>query len=193
MSCHPRARPPLYRLASLLCLGVVVAACRDVATNPWDDLPADAVAWQIGAERDSAFIRTVGALPTTTDLVVREARVIRDSTTWHAHWDSITAQQPPSLRRPLPPVDFSSEMVILAIWGRGNYGYNIGIGGVYVSRGQLWVLVMDGFGETLCSVPQQPGTEARLPSPVALRLVPRRDGEPTYLVRSGLLNCNVRG
>jgi hypothetical protein len=179
----PRGRP----LLALLAVVPLIAGCRDLPTNAWLELPSGAVPWEVTASRDSAFRRAAGFLPGPTQLLERRGFVVRDSAQWVAVWDSIWALSV-SPRR-LPPVDFRTEMVIVAAAGQAPPGFRISIEGVYSSPEGLWVRVLDGYAEARCILDPGPVPDTRQPYPVALALVPARPDEPRYLVRGGALSC----
>ena len=181
-----QSRRPLCVAILAIVLGL---GCRELPGNPWDELPADAARLAVTPARDSAFLRALGTLPVVTGMPQRVGRIIRDSLTWRAAWDSVFARALSGASPPLPAVEFSREMVVLVSGGQREYGGRVGINGVFEGTGGLFVLVLDGFPEARCSVPRQPGEDARLPTPVAIALVPRREASAQYLNRSGSLRC----
>ncbi len=174
-------------LAAALLLAVGAPACRDSITDPWSELPDDAVPHFVSAERDSAFRAATGTLPAVTLLHQRRGFVVRDSAQWVAVWDSVQRLQ--RAPRPIPRVDFSSEMVIVAAAGLSSMGMRIAIADVHLASSGLWVRVLDGHPDTFCVTERGQTPDTRQPAPVAMRLVPVRDGEPRYLVRGGTLRC----
>jgi len=189
LSAGPRARRSVPRLIGYVLLVATTSACSDSPTNAWDALPSDASRLTVSPDRDAEFSRAVQAIPPVTGVPQRAGRVIRDSVWWAAAWDSIFARSLTGFVPPLPRVDFATEMLILVSGGPREFGGSIAINGVFESAQGLYALVLDGFPETLCAVPDSPQDDARAPFPVAVALTPRRDGTPQFLSRSGKVRC----
>ncbi len=91
--------------------------------------------------------------------------VVRDAQTWSALWTRIVANSGP--KPPVPSIDFSREMLIVAAMGtRGSGGYSIRVGGVSSSSTELVATVIATSPGRSC-----PTTQA-ITSPVDIVRVP---------------------
>jgi hypothetical protein len=106
-------------------------------------------------------------MATPQRLVVRDANAWRD--TWTAIWRDVS---PPP---PLPVVDFSRDMVVVAALGqRPTGGFSIVIADARVENGGLRVTVRTVSPGPGC------GTTLAITQPVDAARLPRFDGRVTY-------------
>lgn len=111
------------------------------------------------------------SLAVNTGFEERERLVIRDAAAWNAVWSLIWSRS--STPRPLPEVDFSREMLVVAAMGRRpSSGYHVLVEAASLSRGGLTVDIrtMTPCGPTL----------AVITTPVDVARLPRRDGEAAF-------------
>lgn len=107
--------------------------------------------------------------------------VIHDSDSWKAVWDQINASRP----APLPFIDFSQNMVIVAALGtQRSGGHDIVITGASEA---------DAGGAAIAINSTSPGpgcgSTLALTQPVDIARMPRRDGEVTFVEHSEVVGC----
>lgn len=112
--------------------------------------------------------------------------VVTDLANWTSIWQQIVSFQSPSPA--LPPVDFTRETVIVVAMGRRDTcGYAITINDVTrVFDTGLSVLVTEtspGYGCIACAT-------AVLTSPVDLVIIPRSEGQVTFVERQEMHRCS---
>jgi hypothetical protein len=168
----------MRNILTIVLAAAVVLACRsDPSRAPLHvDLPGTAVA--------VAEIRTNAApppAPARTDYsgYAEPARlVIRSQDEWASAWATIhegVSGTPASLP-PLPPVDFSADMVVVAATGtRGSAAYDIVITNAALDAGTLRVGVVETKAGAGC------GYAAVLTRPVAAATVARHDGAVEFV------------
>lgn len=167
------------RHGSSLCLlaGIAVAAC-DAGPTGLRAARVPPKAAQVTTDR----VLDLSPFRFYSGLRERERLVIRRPGEWGAAWQRITAASFPA--RPLPPVDFSRELVVLAAMGeRPTGGYSITIDGVFEARGRLYVQVRETSPGRNCIV-----TEA-LTQPIDAVRVPRHDGTVAFVERAETRSC----
>jgi hypothetical protein len=112
--------------------------------------------------------------------------VIRSQEEWASAWATInegTSGAPASLP-PLPPVDFSADIVIVAATGvRGSSGYDIIIPDAATDAGTLRVGVIETTPGSGC------GVLTVLTRPVTAARVPRHDGPVEFVDETVALAC----
>jgi hypothetical protein len=112
----------------------------------------------------------------------RERLVIRDPATWERTWRALVAAVQPA--PPVPAVDFTRDMVVLAAMGtRRSGGFVIDVEGVYDGGGRVYAAVLETSPGAGCAV------TLAITTPVAAVRVPRRDGPVTFVERSRTVDC----
>ncbi len=161
---------------SMLAISLVVLSCRELPSDPWTtELPSGSVQLIVNSTRNAEFNEIVSRLPRRTDLVTPSRFVVRTSSEWEVLWKQLRAPSPQ------PAVDFDSEMIVVEAIGRVAAPWEqVGIAGVMENSGQLYVLVLR-YGSNPECVPA--AIQAMVGSPVAMALVPKREGTPVYLER----------
>ncbi len=102
----------------------------------------------------------------TSGFDTRERFVVRDSATWATTWTRLLGSHSP--KPPLPAVDFSREMIVVASMGtRSSGGYTVGIDSAFVAGDTVFFRVRETSPGARC------GTTAALTSPVGLARVER--------------------
>ena len=109
--------------------------------------------------------------------------VIRDAVTWRVIWNQIYLRQSPV--PPLPPIDFSRDMmVVVALGSHSTGGYSILLGGASeVANAGIAVIVDSSSPGSNCIV-----TEA-FTQPVDIARLPLRDGAVSFVERSHVSDC----
>ncbi len=118
----------------------------------------------------------------SSGLVDRRQIAIRDSESWAATWDRIVGRSRPT--PPLPAVDFSKEMLVVASMGsRPTGGYTVMIEEVTVAGSTLVVFVREQSPGRTCGV-----TDA-VSAPVALARLVRSELPVRFVTRSVVRDC----
>lgn len=154
-------------------LAAVVGGCA-TATEP--ALPRDAVALEVRpfVQPDLQYFHS-GA----TD---RQRLVLDDAEEWAEIWHRITEHLTP--QPPVPVVDFSTEMVVVAAMGsRPSGGYRIVIDEAGEVDGRVFVVVREISPGRGCMV------TAALTAPVAVVRIPRRAAPVTFIERAEVSRC----
>lgn len=113
----------------------------------------------------------------------RQRLVIRDAASMAQFWATLTAGVSP--QPPVPAVDFSTEMVIVAAMGsRPSGGYSIHVDQVYERDGRVTAVVREVSPSASCVV------TAALTTPVAAVRIPRRPGDVTFAERTSTRRCD---
>lgn len=108
--------------------------------------------------------------------------VIRDQAAWQAAWDRITRNRIPPAN--LPPVDFSSRIVLLAASGtKPTGGYSIAIVQATEDNGAITVEVTPISPGANCVVPQL------VTSPVDIGTIPQTSVPITFNITRKTQNC----
>lgn len=108
--------------------------------------------------------------------------VVRDEVAWHDVWHEMTRSSPETT--PTPAVDFASRVVLVAAMGwRDSGGHAISIDEVHMMDGDAWVSITERSPGTGCF------TTGALTAPVAVVVVPRFDGDTTYIERTDERDC----
>lgn len=167
-------------LAALLAAG---AACTPPGAPamdpPQDEAPrlADGDTFPLRRFGDDVYtrIRFNGAL------TERGEQVVREGAAWSALWRRMTAGQSPA---PVPPVDFGSEMVLVAAMGqRPSGGYVATIDRVESTPSGLTVHVTHEGPGPRC------GTIAAVTAPVDVARIPRSEKPVRWSVRQAVRDC----
>jgi protease stability complex PrcB-like protein len=107
--------------------------------------------------------------------------VIRDASVWAETWARISTVRPAP---PLPAVDFTREMVIVAALGtRPSGGYGIVVESASRENGSLYVAIRSESPGTSCL------SSAVLTAPVDVARVPRSDEQVQFRERSVTRSC----
>ena len=109
--------------------------------------------------------------------------VVRDASTWQSLWTQIYQGRSPV--PPLPAIDFSSDMLVVAALGsRSSGGYMILIDGASGEGSNVIVAVRS------ISPGQGCGVTGALTQPVDIARLPRRDGDVRFLERAEVRKCD---
>lgn len=109
--------------------------------------------------------------------------VIRDQASWQTLWVEMTQNMLPA--PPLPTVDFSKDMVLVAAAGVGGWGRSIEIAGAGESpSGEVVVAVTITSPGKGCVVPQV------ITSPVDIATIPRSDANVVFKTTIKEHNCS---
>src|SRR5687768_16513290 len=118
----------------------------------------------------------------TSGFDTREHLVVRDSATWATTWTRLLGSHSP--KAPLPAVDFSREMIVVASMGtRSSGGYSIGVDRVFAARDTVFFRVREQSPGPRC------GTTAALTAPVGLARVERTTRPVEFVVSSVISDC----
>ncbi|HEY5677241.1 MAG TPA: protease complex subunit PrcB family protein [Myxococcales bacterium] len=151
----PRRRAPLA-------LAVLLAACGgspsstatrlDITQNYTPAIPTEA---QPASIRHIALQPFAGGSLTHSGIHTAVRQVIRDAATWQSVWSEIFSDVSP--QPPLPAVDFSTDMVVLAAQGdQKTGGFGIFIDGAFTTLdGAMIVAVTSASPGPGCFNPQQ--------------------------------------
>ena len=108
--------------------------------------------------------------------------VIRDSASWRTTWATLIGSHSP--KPPLPAVDFSREMLVVAGMGtRSSGGYSVGVDSVFLARDTVFFRVRETSPGVRC------GTTAALTSPVGLARVERTDRPIGFVISEVISEC----
>jgi len=108
--------------------------------------------------------------------------VLRDQTTWQTLWAQMNANDSPP--RPLPPVDFSKDMVVVAAVGaQATGGSRVSVDSASESLGVVTVEV------TVITPGPHCGLPTVITSPVAAATLPMRTGPVTFHVNRRTVDC----
>ena len=145
---------------------IIALIARYEATPPADRSPEVAM---VGYRHSSGFD-------------TRQQFVVRDSAAWSTTWTTLLGSHSP--KPPLPSVDFSREMLVVASMGtRSSGGYSVGIDSAFVARDTLFFRVIETSPGARC------GTTAALTSPVGLARVERSDLPVGFATSSVVSEC----
>ena len=118
----------------------------------------------------------------TSGFDTQQQFVVRDSATWATTWTRLLGSHSP--KAPLPAVDFSREMLVIASMGtRSSGGYTVGIDSVFVARDSVVFRVRETSPGARC------GTTAALTSPVGLARVERTDRPTAFVISRVASEC----
>jgi hypothetical protein len=139
--------------------------------------------FSLGEAREATFASAYGQFHIWSGLVVGGGRVSRSEGDWSARWDTIQTFHSPKLSP--PPIDFSSEMVILvATGGVPSSGYDVRIRHVTLVRDTLFVLAEHHRPAAGCG---GLGVET---APSDARVVPRTDFPVVFLTAPFVRECD---
>ena len=146
--------------------GIMALIARYEATPPAERVPEVAM---VGYRHTSGFD-------------TQQQLVVRDSATWATTWTRLLGSHSP--KPPLPAVDFSREMLVIASMGtRSSGGYTVGIDSVFLARDTVFFRVRETSPGSRC------GTTAALTSPVGLARVERTDRPIAFTISSVTTEC----
>jgi hypothetical protein len=169
------------RLTPVLGLVLLSAACGDTLLQT---VPDSARRIEAPAATRAAFDSTVSAFAQYNGVADRRRLVIRDTAAWQALWAELSAPQHPA--PPAPAVDFAEYMVVFAAAGpRTTGGHATAVDEVLADGPALFVRVTEVSPGAGCVTTQA------LTSPIAARLVPRRDGSVSWLERTRATDCGT--
>lgn len=200
MTCFVRT---VWKVSVLL----AVMACTTPLPDESPSIPSDSAALQstprlLGwccSTTDSAIIATQGRYESTppadrppelamihyrhtSGFDARTQMVIRDSASWGPAWLRLLGSHSP--KPPLPRVDFSREMLVIASMGtRSSGGYSIAIDSVYVERDTVFFKIRERSPGPSC------GTTAALTAPVGLARVERSDLPVGFAISTLISEC----
>jgi hypothetical protein len=108
--------------------------------------------------------------------------VVRDAAEWQSLWTQIYQGRFPV--PPLPAIDFSREMIVVAALGtRSSGGYSILIDGASATGADVAIAVRSIAPGRKC------GVTAALTQPVDIARLPRRDGQVSFVERAEVKEC----
>jgi hypothetical protein len=108
--------------------------------------------------------------------------VVRDAGAWKSLWAQIYEQRTPV--PPVPTVDFSREMLVVAALGeRSSGGYGILIDGASIEGANLTIAVRSISPGGAC------GVTLAATQPVDIARLPRRDGVVRFVERAEVMEC----
>ena len=109
--------------------------------------------------------------------------VVRDAGAWQSLWTQIYDGR--STVPPLPAVDFSRDMIVVAALGtRSSGGYSIMIDGASGAGANITIAVRAISPGRTC------GVTAALTQPVDIARLPRRDGKVSFVERAEVKECS---
>jgi hypothetical protein len=156
--------------AAFLMLAILAAGCDETPTSPGAPLNLVRLA---GAD---------GALTYTSGLATPQRLVVRDQGAWQQTWASIWRNVSP--QPPLPAIDFTREMVIVAALGqRPTGGFSIIISEARADGAATLVTVRSIAPGAGC------GVTLAITTPVDVARVTRRDGQVGFSEVSEVNEC----
>jgi PrcB C-terminal len=181
----------LYKLLSVLVLTVVIAVsgCESPSAPSFAQIRYESLLtetpWTLGAARDSAFRSGLPVgLRIYTGFCCRGLRVATSPSEWTAVWDTVVNKRSPA--PPPIPVDFATEMVVMALHGAAPTGaYSMSIRHVTRSRDTTFVLVEATRPGRDCVTTQV------FTSPMDVRVVPQAPPPTVLLVEQRVLDCRT--
>jgi PrcB C-terminal len=154
------------RLLMTATLAILALACDDSPTAPGD--------------APIAFETVVAT--SSSGFVAPRREVIRDAEQWARAWDLLHARQ--GSVPPLPDVDFTRRMLVLAAMGSRNTGcFQVEVTAINLRRGAVEVEVMERAPTASCIC-----TEA-LTEPVHVVSLDRVELDARFVVRGQSLSC----
>jgi hypothetical protein len=139
--------------------------------------------FSLSEAREATFASAYGPFHVWSGLLVGGGRVSRSEADWIARWDTIQTFHSPKLSP--PPIDFSSEMVILfATGGAPSSGYDARIRHVTLVRDTLFVLAEHHRPAAGCG---GLGVET---APSDARVVPRAEFAVVFLTAPFVRECD---
>jgi hypothetical protein len=162
---------------------IVMAGCG--SSNPMAAsvaIPQGAVQLSVPAARAAAFDSALAPFRYFSSVSDRVRLVVRDAVTWEALWSRLSGGSRPTST--LPPVDFTTEMVVFVGTGtRPSGGYSIAIDGAYESGGEVFVAVRVTTPGRSCA------TTAVITAPAAAVLMPARSGAVKFSETTEVHEC----
>ena len=108
--------------------------------------------------------------------------VVRDRETWQSTWSQVYRAR--NEVPPLPPIDFSTEMIVVAALGaKPTSGYAVELTSAYVSNGTVTVEAASVSPGPLCVTLQV------ITNPVDIARLPRRDGAVQFHFTPRVASC----
>ena len=115
-------------------------------------------------------------------LTARQRVVVRDVATWTSMWPQIVG--PVTLVPPVPAIDFSRDAVIVTAMGtQSTGGYAIRVDDAATLGDDAWISVVEQSPDAPC------GVLTVLTAPSAVVVVPRFDGDATFVEHTEVVNC----
>jgi hypothetical protein len=109
--------------------------------------------------------------------------VVRDAATWQATWNQIYLRSSPL--PPLPPIDFSQEMiVVVALGSHPTGGYGILLDGAAEAPGNGTVVAVSSVSPGARCATTQAFTQ-----PVDIARLPLRSGPVGFIEHTHVTNC----
>ena len=109
-------------------------------------------------------------------------QVVRDQAAWQALWTPLHVNASPA--PPLPAVDFTRDMVVVAAMGTKSHGgYKIAITAAAEDAGKVTVEVTETSPGARCM------NAMMMTSPVVVAKLPRRAGDVTFNVVRKIVDC----
>ena len=160
-------------------LTLVSAAC--VRPDP-AGVPADASQVTLPGQQNENLADAIGPYRYHSDYTGRERLVIRSAADWNSAWDKIVGSVAP--KPPIPAIDFTTHMVLLAAMGtRNSGGYTIEVPAVFESQSQLYARVLETSPGGMC------GVTGALTAPVAAVIVPAFSGQVRFIEETAVRTC----
>ena len=157
-------------------LAFALLGCGSSTAPEVRDIPNDAVAI-VGND----FQEAIDGMRYYSAYDERARRVIRDRETWIQVWLRVTTT---ASSRPVPHVDFESNMIIFAAMGtRPTGGYQIEIAQLYRRGDDIYAVVRETSPGRGCNLTQA------VTAPVTAALVPRTSGSVYFVERTAVQHC----
>lgn len=180
----------LSRSLALCVLGVllVVSACEtptapSSAQRQYESL-LRAPSWRLGAARDSTLGGALRWARSSSGFCCRGFRVAGSATEWTAIWDTLMLGLRPA--PPPIPVDFATEMVVVALHGSApTGGFSMTIQHVTRVRDTTFVLAQATRPDRECITTQA------FTSPADARIVPRALPPTVLLIEARVFDCRT--
>ena len=151
---------------------VCALACDETLVQPTESLPLSVT--RLG--------RADSSLTYSSGFTTSQRLVVRDATTWGNTWAAIWGRV--STPPPLPEIDFTREMVIVAALGQRNTGgYSIFVAEAAEENGTVRVRIRSVSPGPRC------GVTLALTEPVDAARVARRDGVVTFEETAEVQQC----
>lgn len=154
---------------ALLALTLLAAGCAAEEEDPTSDT--------------SSFDEAIEPFRYNSGINQKKRFVIKSEEEWATTWASISKNRDP--KRPAPRVDFARNMVVVAAMGqRLTGGFSVEIGSVQLNGSTLSVEVRETSPGPACA------TSGVITFPIAAELVPRTEGEVTFVESSQMADCD---
>ena len=121
-------------------------------------------------------------LPRDSGIPAEMLSVIKDEAAWKAFWKTIHENQTPA--PPVPAIDFSREMVVVAAAGmKPSSGYAMQVMSASEAKGEVTVVVQATSPGAGCM------NAMMMTSPVDIARIPKRDGQVRFDVKRVTRDC----